>query len=123
MQTRKLIKDSISKTTTWQQMSEMKRKRCLDSLISENSTLKRGRGGSLSMHNSIMEGLKRISTKSTPTGKNRNGIAARSTTSPIYNSTAADTKDYQMRDEPGRTYNGDWLKPKDNQMPPQAFLK
>ena len=75
------------------------------------------------MHNSIMEGLKRISTKSTPTCKNRNGIAARSTTSPVYNSTAADTKDYQMRDEPGRTYNGDWLKPKDNQMPPQAFLK
>ena len=32
VQTRKLIKDSISKTTTWQQMSEMKRKRCLDTL-------------------------------------------------------------------------------------------
>ena len=46
------------------------------------------------MHNSIMEGLKRISTKSTPTGKNRNGMAVRSTASPFYNSTNADSKDY-----------------------------
>lgn len=50
-------------------------------------------------------------------------MAVRSTASPVYKSTYADTKDYQIRDEPGRTYNGDWVKLIENQMPPQAFLK
>ena len=114
VQNRKFIKDSACKTTTWQHMSEMKRKSCLQSLNNEHAGGRR-KGRTFSVHNSIMAGLQKISTKSTPNKRLRNGMR-----SPL---SMTDSKDFPVVEEdPSRAYN-DFLKPKENELPPQAFLK